>query len=97
MMTRTTDTDDLRGGKVSADTWIALRVSLVVASASEVILAELIRRRIWDNMANNESERAGGGGNWEVGENVLCYPPAHSPNVRKLLNLQGTSSSDAQK
>jgi hypothetical protein len=63
MMTRTTDTDDLRGGKVSVDACIALRVSLVAASASEVILAELIRRHIRDNMANDESGRAGGGGN----------------------------------
>jgi hypothetical protein len=66
MMTRTTDADDLRGGKTSVDAWIALRVSLVAASASEVILAELIRpilRRIRDNMANDESERAGRGGN----------------------------------
>jgi hypothetical protein len=77
-----------------------LRVSFVAASASEVILAELIRpilRRIRDSMANDESERAGGGGNWEVGGNVLCYPAAHSPNVRKLLNLQCKSSGDAHR
>jgi hypothetical protein len=60
-MTRTTDTDDLRGGKASVDAWIAFRVSLVAASASEVTPAERIRR-IRDNMANDESERAGGGG-----------------------------------
>jgi hypothetical protein len=97
MMTRTTDTDDLRGGKASVDAWIALRVSLVAASASEVILAELIRR-IRDNMANDESERAGEGGTgrWEE---TCCAGrrKPYIPNVQKLLNLQSTSSRDAHR
>jgi hypothetical protein len=74
MMTRTTEADDLRGGKTSVDTWIALRVSLVAASASEVILAELIRR-IRDNMANDE--RAGTG-RWEE---TCCATLPHIPQT----------------
>jgi hypothetical protein len=78
MMTRTTDADDLRGGKTSVDAWIALRVSLVAASASEVILAELIRR-IRDNMANDESERAGEAtGRWEE---TCCATLPHIPQT----------------
>jgi hypothetical protein len=48
MSTITADTADLRGGKASADAWIALRVTFVAAKASEVILAERVRRIIED-------------------------------------------------
>jgi curli biogenesis system outer membrane secretion channel CsgG len=47
----TADTADLRGAKASVDAWIALRVTIVAAKTSEVILVERVLR-IPENMLN---------------------------------------------
>src|ERR1700761_4688884 len=54
----TADTTDLRGVQASVDTWIALRVTVVAAKASEALLGERMRnhRQNWRGKRASEQE-----------------------------------------
>jgi hypothetical protein len=61
-MTIAADATDLRGAKASVDAWIALRVTCAAAKASEVILAERVRRDTFENTGMTNGKIEGGEG-----------------------------------